>query len=86
MHVKIDHLSFLADFYVIDLPNDKHAMHSLLGRPFLKTAKTEFNIVDDSFTMKSSEGRIKHTIEESELIEVPPDDFYKFSIILLMDW
>ncbi|XP_021769858.1 uncharacterized protein LOC110734105 [Chenopodium quinoa] len=39
--VKVDGLIFPADFYVLDMEHDKQAVPILLGRPFLKTAKTK---------------------------------------------
>src|SRR5688572_28090697 len=37
--LKVGDLIFPADFYVLEMENDKHVAPILLGRPFMKTAK-----------------------------------------------
>ncbi|XP_021732355.1 uncharacterized protein LOC110699171 [Chenopodium quinoa] len=42
--VKVDELIFPADFYVLDMEHDRQAVPILLGRPFLKTARTKIDV------------------------------------------
>ncbi|KMS97026.1 hypothetical protein BVRB_7g179420 [Beta vulgaris subsp. vulgaris] len=50
--VVVDKLAFPVDFYVIDMEHDKHSTLILLGRPFLKRAKTKIDSDTGSFTVK----------------------------------
>ncbi|KMT10891.1 hypothetical protein BVRB_5g113060 [Beta vulgaris subsp. vulgaris] len=50
--VVVDKLTFPADFYVIDMEHDKHSAPILLGRPFLKTAKTKIDCDTGSLAMQ----------------------------------
>ncbi|XP_048492418.1 uncharacterized protein LOC125493273 [Beta vulgaris subsp. vulgaris] len=50
--VVVDKLNFPADFYVIDMEHDKHSTPILLGRPFLKTAKTKIDCDTGSLAMQ----------------------------------
>ncbi|XP_010667188.1 uncharacterized protein LOC104884262 [Beta vulgaris subsp. vulgaris] len=50
--VVVDKLTFPADFYVIDMEHDKHSTPILLGRPFLKTAKTKIDCDTSSLTIQ----------------------------------
>ncbi|XP_057545927.1 uncharacterized protein LOC130824921 [Amaranthus tricolor] len=42
--VEVGNLIFPADFYVSDMEHDKYAAPILLGRPFMKTAKTKIDV------------------------------------------
>ncbi|XP_057247938.1 uncharacterized protein LOC130590061 [Beta vulgaris subsp. vulgaris] len=50
--VVVDKLTFPADFYVIDMEHDKHSAPILLGRLFLKTAKTKIDCDTYSLAMQ----------------------------------
>ncbi|KAM1815789.1 hypothetical protein ACFX12_000265 [Malus domestica] len=51
--VEVDHLIFLADFYVLNMEDSAHSPPSsiLLGRPFMKTAQTKIDVAKGAVTM-----------------------------------
>jgi len=55
--VEVNNLVFPADFYVLDMENNNKISQILLGRPFLKTAKTKIDIHSGMLTMESN-GRL----------------------------
>ncbi|XP_021727244.1 uncharacterized protein LOC110694383 [Chenopodium quinoa] len=63
--VKVDGLIFPADFYVLDMEHDKQAVPILLGRPFLKTAKTKIDVSTGSLTMEVDGKAIGYNIYDS---------------------
>ncbi|XP_017617797.1 uncharacterized protein LOC108462347 [Gossypium arboreum] len=52
--VKVNDLIFPADFYIIDMENDRsnNGSEILLGRPFLSTAHKKINVRNDILTME----------------------------------
>ncbi|XP_021716884.1 uncharacterized protein LOC110684757 [Chenopodium quinoa] len=63
--VKVDGLIFPVDFYVLDMEHDKQAVPILLGRPFLKTAKTKIDVSTGSLTMEVDGKAIGYNIYDS---------------------
>ncbi|XP_023748222.1 uncharacterized protein LOC111896464 [Lactuca sativa] len=53
--VQVNELVFPADFYVLDMGDDDHPSSSsiLLGRPFLKIARTKIDVYNDTWSMES---------------------------------
>ncbi|XP_021980023.1 uncharacterized protein LOC110876155 [Helianthus annuus] len=52
--VQVNELVFTADFYVLDMEDDDtpHSSSILLGRPFLKTAKTKIDVYSGTLSME----------------------------------
>ncbi|CAN6576796.1 unnamed protein product [Malus baccata var. baccata] len=52
--VKVNHLIFPADFYVLEMDESDHApsLPILLGRPFMKTARTKIDVFNGTLTME----------------------------------
>ncbi|XP_052621458.1 uncharacterized protein LOC128127127 [Lactuca sativa] len=52
--VQVNELVFPTDFYVLDMGDDDHPSSSsiLLGRPFLKTARTKFDVYNGTLSME----------------------------------
>ncbi|KAJ8763970.1 hypothetical protein K2173_003752 [Erythroxylum novogranatense] len=52
--VQVNELIFPADFYILDMEDDKSSNSSviLLGRPFLRTVRTKIDVYDGTFTME----------------------------------
>ncbi|CAN6547458.1 unnamed protein product [Malus baccata var. baccata] len=50
----VNHLIFLADFYVLEMDESDHApsLPILLGRPFMKTARTKIDVYNGTLTME----------------------------------
>ncbi|KAM3007821.1 hypothetical protein FF2_032034 [Malus domestica] len=69
--VQVNHLIFLADFYVLEMDESDHApsLPILLGRPFMKTAQTKIDVAKGEVTMAFGGDMICFKISES--IETP---------------
>ncbi|KAM2442323.1 hypothetical protein PS1_023440 [Malus domestica] len=52
--VQVNHLIFPADFYVLEMEESDHApsLPILLGRPFMKTARTKIDVFNGTLTME----------------------------------
>ncbi|KAL2226514.1 UNVERIFIED_CONTAM: hypothetical protein Sindi_2010100 [Sesamum indicum] len=65
--VQVNELVFPADFYVLDMREDNspNSTSILLGRPFLKTARTKIDVHSGSLTMEFDGEIIRFNIYES---------------------
>ncbi|KAJ9567080.1 hypothetical protein OSB04_003046 [Centaurea solstitialis] len=65
--VQVNELVFPADFYVNDMEEDSHPKSTsiLLGRPFLKTAKTKIDVHKGTLSMEFDSNVIHFNIYES---------------------
>ncbi|CAN6577079.1 unnamed protein product [Malus baccata var. baccata] len=52
--VQVNHLIFPADFYILEMDESDHApsLPILLGRPFMKTARTKIDVFNGTLTME----------------------------------
>ncbi|CAN6566306.1 unnamed protein product [Malus baccata var. baccata] len=52
--VQVNHLIFSADFYVLEMDESDHSpsLPILLGRPFMKTARTKIDVYNGTLTME----------------------------------
>ncbi|XP_057540568.1 uncharacterized protein LOC130818415 [Amaranthus tricolor] len=78
---KVGDLIFPADFYVLDMEHDKHSAPILLGRPFMKTAKTKIDVDTGSLTMEFDSSKVEFDIYDS--MKFPPKDHSCFAIDLV---
>ncbi|XP_068305068.1 uncharacterized protein [Pyrus communis] len=78
--VKVNHLIFPADFYVVEMEESNHApsLPILLGRPFMKTARTKIDVLNGTLTMEFDGEVINFNLSES--IKYPLDDHSCFAI------
>ncbi|CAN6566748.1 unnamed protein product [Malus baccata var. baccata] len=78
--VQVNDLVFPADFYVLEMEDSGHStsLPILLGRPFMKTARTKIDVFKGTLTMEFDGGVIDFNISES--IKYPKDDHSCFSI------
>ncbi|CAL2259865.1 unnamed protein product [Prunus armeniaca] len=78
--VQVNHLIFPADFYVLEMEDSAHStpFPILLGRPFMKTARTKIDVFKGTLTMEFDGNIIDFNI--SEAIRYPIDDHSCFSI------
>ena len=60
--IKVNELVFPADFYVLNMGNACHDIPILLGRPFLKTARTKIDVHEGALTMEFDGEVIKFNI------------------------
>ncbi|CAN6718900.1 unnamed protein product [Malus baccata var. baccata] len=78
--VQVNHLIFPADFYVLEMEDSSHApsLPILLGRPFMKTARTKIDVFMGTLTMEFDGDIIRFNL--SETIKYPMDDHSCFAI------
>ncbi|KAI5350650.1 hypothetical protein L3X38_003541 [Prunus dulcis] len=76
----VNHLIFSADFYVLEVEDTAHStpLPILLGRPFMKTARTKIDVYKGTLTMEFDGDIIDFNI--SEAIRYPIFDNSCFSI------
>ncbi|CAN6687821.1 unnamed protein product [Malus baccata var. baccata] len=78
--VQVNDLVFPADFYVLEMEDSGHStsLPILLGRPFMKTARTKIDVFKGTLTMEFDGDVIDFNIFES--IKYPKDEHSCFSI------
>ncbi|CAN6579309.1 unnamed protein product [Malus baccata var. baccata] len=83
--VQVGNLIFPADFYVLDMEDSPHStpLPILLGRPFMKTARTKIDVFKGTLTMEFYGEVIDFNLSES--IKFPKDDHSCFSIDVIDD-
>ncbi|CAN6677795.1 unnamed protein product [Malus baccata var. baccata] len=83
--VQVGNLIFLADFYVLDMEDSPHStpLPILLGRPFMKTARTKIDVFKGTLTMEFDGEVIDFNLSES--IKFPKNDHSCFSIDIIDD-
>ncbi|KAM2111922.1 hypothetical protein ACFX1R_014487 [Malus domestica] len=83
--VQVGNLIFPADFYVLDMEDSPHStpLPILLGRPFMKTARTKIHVFKGTLTMEFDGEVIDFNLSES--IKFPKDDHSCFSIDIIDD-
>ena len=81
--VQVNHLIFPADFYVLDMEDSAHStsLPILLGRSFMKTARTKIDVFKGTLTMEFDGEVIDFNI--SETMRYPVDDHSCFSIDII---
>ncbi|CAN6697897.1 unnamed protein product [Malus baccata var. baccata] len=83
--VQVGNLIFPADFYVLDMEDSPHStpLPILLGRPFMKTARTKIDVFKGTLMMEFDGEVIDFNLSES--IKFPKDDHSCFSIDIIDD-
>ena len=78
--VQVNHLIFPADFYVLEMEDSDRSppLPILLGRPFMKTARTKIDVFKGTLTMEFDGEVIDFNIFEA--MRYPSDDHSCFSI------
>ncbi|CAN6579328.1 unnamed protein product [Malus baccata var. baccata] len=81
--VKVDHLVFAADFYVLEMDESDHALSLpiLLGRPFMKTARTKIDVYSGTLSMEFDGEVVNFNLSDS--IKYPSEDHSCFSIDII---
>ncbi|KAB2609977.1 S ribonuclease [Pyrus ussuriensis x Pyrus communis] len=81
--VQVNNLIFPTNFYVLEMEETTHApsLPLLLGRPFMKTARTKIDVFKGTLTMEFDGEVIDFNI--SETMRFPNDDHSCFSIDIL---
>ncbi|CAN6579414.1 unnamed protein product [Malus baccata var. baccata] len=81
--IQVDNLIFPADFYVLEMEDSPNVtpLSILLGRPFMKTARTKIDVFKGTLTMEFDREIINFNI--SEAMKFHEDDHSCFSIDVL---
>ncbi|CAN6586223.1 unnamed protein product [Malus baccata var. baccata] len=79
----VDHLVFPADFYVLEMDESDHApsLPILLGRPFMKTARTKIDVYSGTLSMEFDGEVVNCNLSDS--IKYPSEDHSCFSIDII---
>ncbi|CAN6685853.1 unnamed protein product [Malus baccata var. baccata] len=78
--VQVNHLIFPADFYVLEMDESDHApsLPILLGRPFMKTARTKIDVYNGTLTMEFDGEVINFNLSDS--MKYPSENHSYFAI------
>ncbi|CAN6566323.1 unnamed protein product [Malus baccata var. baccata] len=81
--VQVNHLVFPADFYVREMDESDHApsLPILLGRPFMKTARTKIDVYSGTLSMEFDGEVVNFNLSDS--IKYPSEDHSCFSIDII---
>ncbi|XP_062103930.1 uncharacterized protein LOC133815059 [Humulus lupulus] len=81
--VQVNELVFLANFYVLDMEDESIpcSISILLGRPFMKTARTKIDVHDGTLTMEFDGETIRFNIFEA--MRYPSDVHVVYSLDVL---
>ncbi|CAN6706893.1 unnamed protein product [Malus baccata var. baccata] len=84
--VQVNHLVFPADFYVLEMEDSNHSpqLPILLGRPFMKSARTKIDVFKGTLTMEFDGEVIDFNI--SDAMRYPHDGHSCFSIDVIDSW
>ncbi|KAM2799882.1 hypothetical protein COP2_004944 [Malus domestica] len=84
--MQVNHLVFPADFYVLEMEYSNHSpqLPILLGRPFMKTARTKIDVFKGTLTMEFDGEVIDYNI--SDAMRYPHDGHSCFSIDVIDSW
>ncbi|CAH9134370.1 unnamed protein product [Cuscuta epithymum] len=63
--VEVENMVFPVDFYVLEMGDTDQATPILLGRPFLKTAKTKIDVSSGSLTLEFDDQKVEFNIFDS---------------------
>ncbi|KAH9782757.1 hypothetical protein KPL71_009045 [Citrus sinensis] len=78
--VQVNELVFPADFYVLDMEDDNssNSVPILLGRPFLKTARTKIDVHKGTLTMEFDGEVIEFNMNDA--MKYPSEEYSVFSV------
>ncbi|KAM1804287.1 hypothetical protein ACFX12_030169 [Malus domestica] len=81
--VQVNHLIFPADFYVLEMDESDHtpSLPILLGRPFMKTARTKIDVFNGTLTMEFDGEVINFNLSDS--MKFPSENHSCFSIDII---
>ncbi|KAM1366542.1 hypothetical protein ACFX2H_000094 [Malus domestica] len=81
--VQVNHLVFPTDFYVHEMDESDHApsLPILLGRPFMKTARTKIDVYSGTLSMEFDGEVVNFNLSDS--IKYPSEDHSCFSIDII---
>ncbi|CAN6725250.1 unnamed protein product [Malus baccata var. baccata] len=82
----VNHLVFLADFYVLEMEDSNHSpqLPILLGQPFMKTARTKIDVFKGTLTMEFDGEVFDFNIYHA--MRYPHDGHFCFFIDVIDSW
>ncbi|XP_050909186.1 uncharacterized protein LOC127122956 [Lathyrus oleraceus] len=78
--VKIEQFSFPIDFVIIYIPEDEETP-IILGRPFMRTSRCNFDINHGTLTLKLYDDEITLNMLENRKLEVEKENHYQVGMI-----
>ena len=83
MLVRVNDLIFLADFYVLKMEDDMHVSQPtlILGRPFLKTAKTKIDVHFNTLSMEFGDSKVHFNLFDA--MRYPPEEHSIFRLDII---
>ncbi|KMS96889.1 hypothetical protein BVRB_7g180720 [Beta vulgaris subsp. vulgaris] len=84
--VQVNELVFPADFYILDMGNNSDSTPLLLGRPFLKTARTKIDVFEGTLTMEFDGEILKFNIFDAMKYPSDIDEVHFISTQDCVDW
>ncbi|KAM2645570.1 hypothetical protein EV1_019107 [Malus domestica] len=81
--VQVNHLIFPANFYVLEMDESDHtpSLPILLGRPFMKTARTKIDVFNGTLTMEFDGEVINFNLSDS--MKFPSENHSCFAIVII---
>ncbi|CAN6567552.1 unnamed protein product [Malus baccata var. baccata] len=81
--IRVNHLIFPADFYVLEMDESDHtpSLPILLGRPFMKTARTKIDVFNGTLSMEFDGEVFNFNLSDS--IKYPSEDHSCFCIDII---
>ncbi|CAN6583601.1 unnamed protein product [Malus baccata var. baccata] len=81
--VQVNHLIFPADFYILEMDESDHAssLPILLGKPFMKTARTKIDVFNGTLTMEFDGEVINFNLSHS--MKFPSENHSCFAIDII---
>ena len=78
--VRVNDLIFPADFYILNMEDDMHASHPtlILGRPFLKTARTKIDVHSGTLSMEFGDNKVQFSL--SDAMRYPSEEHSVFHL------
>ncbi|CAN6725405.1 unnamed protein product [Malus baccata var. baccata] len=82
-NIRVNHLIFPADFYVLEMDESDHAssLPILLGRPFMKTARTKIDVFNGTLKMEFDGEVINFNLSDS--MKFPSENHSCFAIDMI---
>ncbi|XP_027348133.1 uncharacterized protein LOC113859603 [Abrus precatorius] len=79
--VRVNDLIFPTDFYVLNMENDVNQPTLILGRPFLKTAKTKIDVHSGTLSMEFRDNKVHFKLHDA--IRYPPEEHSVFHLDII---
>ncbi|XP_027362545.1 uncharacterized protein LOC113870144 [Abrus precatorius] len=79
--VRVNDLIFLAEFYVLNIEDDVNQPTLILGRPFLKTAKTKIDVHSGTLSMEFGDNKVHFKLHDAMRYPLEEHSVFHLDII-----